>query len=48
MEIDVFHSLEKPDLLQIHGESGYQYALKHFDRNVLAKKYLEKLHTSSY
>ena len=35
--------LKQPELLQQQGESGYQYALKHFDRSVLAEKYLEYL-----
>ena len=35
--------LKKPELLQQQGESGYQYALKHFDRSVLAEKYLTYL-----
>ena len=35
--------LEKPELLSEQGESGYQYALQHFDRNVLAKRYLEEI-----
>lgn len=35
--------LERSDLLHSQGRNGYQYALKHFDRKVLAKKYLDYL-----
>jgi glycosyltransferase involved in cell wall biosynthesis len=35
--------LKSPDLLKIQGENGYQYAKEHFDRNILANKYLEYL-----
>ena len=39
----VYIYLKDNSLLQQHGESGYQYALQHFDRSVLAKKYLKYL-----
>lgn len=35
--------LKHHELLSKHGQSGYEYALKHFDRKVLAEKYLEEL-----
>lgn len=35
--------LENPELIQQHGDSGHHYALKYFDRSVLAKKYLDNL-----
>lgn len=35
--------LSNPDLLKLHGENGYRYAKTHFDRNVLAKRYLEHM-----
>ena len=35
--------LQKPALMSQHGINGYQYAKAHFDRNVLATKYLEHL-----
>jgi len=35
--------IENPSLLKIHGESGYKYAKKHFDREFLAGKYLSEL-----
>jgi len=35
--------LQQPELLQKHGENGYEYALQHFDRSVLAEKYLDYL-----
>ncbi|MES2794783.1 MAG: glycosyltransferase family 4 protein [Bacteroidota bacterium] len=35
--------LLKPELMQIHGLNGYHYAKNHFDRAVLATKYLEYL-----
>lgn len=35
--------LQNPALCVEHGENGYQYAKKHFDRNTLAKQYLEEL-----
>jgi glycosyltransferase involved in cell wall biosynthesis len=34
------HYLQNPELLQVHGENGYHYAKKNFDREVLAKKYI--------
>ena len=35
--------LEDRDMVTLHGENGYEYARKHFDRKVLAGKYLEEL-----
>ncbi|MES2382073.1 MAG: glycosyltransferase family 4 protein [Bacteroidota bacterium] len=35
--------LNNRDLLQQQGESGYQFALNHFDRTHLANKYLEEI-----
>lgn len=35
--------LKNPDKIKQQGESGYAYAKKNFDRNVLALKYLEEL-----
>lgn len=35
--------LDNPERIQIEGENGYQYALKHFDRQVLGEKYLGHL-----
>ena len=35
--------LSHPELLKIQGENGYNYAKANFDRNVLAKQYLEHL-----
>jgi len=35
--------LNDPSLLHQHGESGHQYALQHFDRSVLAEKYIDHL-----
>lgn len=34
------HYLAHPELLQQQGENGYTYARRHFDREVLAQKYL--------
>lgn len=38
--------LNNPELIKIHGESGYAYAKKNFDRSVLAKKYLDVISSS--
>ena len=35
--------LKDPSLLEEQGNNGYEYALKHFDRSVLAEKYLNHL-----
>lgn len=35
--------IENPDLLKQQGQNGYTYAKKHFDRTVLANKYIQKL-----
>lgn len=35
--------LDQPERIKIEGENGYEYALKHFDRQVLGEKYLEHL-----
>jgi glycosyltransferase involved in cell wall biosynthesis len=35
--------LNDMDRLEKEGDNGYQYAKKHFDRNVLAQKYLEEI-----
>ena len=32
-----------PELRRVQGENGYHYAKAHFDRNVLALRYLEQL-----
>lgn len=32
--------LNNPDLIERQGENGYSYVKNHFDREVLAKKYL--------
>jgi glycosyltransferase involved in cell wall biosynthesis len=32
--------IQNPDLLSIQGENGYRYAKEHFDREILAEKYL--------
>lgn len=37
--------IEQPALATQQGENGYHYAKKHFDREVLASKYLEILNT---
>ncbi|MCD8186105.1 MAG: glycosyltransferase family 4 protein [Rikenellaceae bacterium] len=36
--------LQNPELLQIQGNHGYEYAKEHFDRDVLASRYLEMIH----
>ncbi|MPR34244.1 glycosyltransferase family 4 protein [Salmonirosea aquatica] len=36
----VRYYLENPDLLKKQGENGYRYARQHFDREVLARRYL--------
>ncbi len=35
--------LADAELLKKHGENGYQYAQEHFDRKVLAEKYIAKI-----
>jgi len=35
--------LHNPSLAKQHGQNGYRYAQAHFDREVLAKKYLAAL-----
>ena len=35
--------LNDPARLQREGESGYRYAQENFDREVLAKKYIEEI-----
>ena len=35
--------LANPELLKIQGESGYKYAKENFDREVLAKKYIQHI-----
>jgi glycosyltransferase involved in cell wall biosynthesis len=35
--------LQNPDLVKQHGLNGYQYAKANFDREVLAKRYLDRL-----
>ncbi|MFQ3576307.1 MAG: glycosyltransferase WbuB, partial [Cytophagales bacterium] len=35
--------IANPDMIQIHGHNGYSFAKTHFDRAVLADKYLEIL-----
>jgi len=35
--------LDDPELMKIQGDNGYRYAKRHFDREVLAKKYLKIL-----
>jgi glycosyltransferase involved in cell wall biosynthesis len=35
--------LNDKDRLEKEGDNGYQYAKKHFDRNILARKYLEEI-----
>ena len=35
--------LANPEFLQEQGENGYIYAKAHFDRTVLATKYIEHL-----
>lgn len=37
------HYLSHPELLQKQGENGYSYAKSHFDRTVLANKYIQHL-----
>jgi glycosyltransferase involved in cell wall biosynthesis len=37
--------INDPDRLRREGNNGYNYAKKNFDRNVLAKKYLEEIKT---
>lgn len=37
------HYLANPSLLKTQGENGYKYAKAHFDREVLAMKYMEYL-----
>lgn len=32
--------LKNPELVKAQGENGYRFAKKHFDRQVLAKEYL--------
>lgn len=38
--------LSDPERLKEQGNNGYEYAKRNFDRNVLAKKYLEAIHES--
>jgi len=37
------YCLANPELLKEQGENGYKYAKAHFDRTILAKKYMEYL-----
>ena len=37
------HYMNHPNLLIQEGENGYEYAKKHFDRSVLAARYLESI-----
>lgn len=37
--------LNNPNLLILHGQNGYNFAIKNFDRRILANKYLDKLHS---
>ena len=39
----VKYYINHPHLLSGQGENGYQYAKVHFDRDILAKKYLNYL-----
>ena len=41
-QIEIFLKTEKEALVQ-QGESGYQFAKNHFDRNILAESYLQKI-----
>lgn len=38
--------LNDPNRLKIEGDKGYQFAIANFDRDVLAKKYIEKIEKS--
>jgi len=42
-EKKIRYYLSHPELLKIQGENGYHYAKQHFDREILANSYLEKL-----
>jgi glycosyltransferase involved in cell wall biosynthesis len=39
----VRYYISNPEKITIEGENGYQYALKHFDRQVLGENYLEEI-----
>lgn len=40
----ILQCMSKPDMLLAMGENGYNYAKKHFDRSILASKYIDYLH----
>jgi glycosyltransferase involved in cell wall biosynthesis len=44
--LKIRHYLQKPSLLKQQGESGYAYARAHFDREVLARRYLDYLEST--
>ena len=35
--------INKPELISIHGENGYNFVAKYFDRRILAKEYIKNL-----
>lgn len=39
----ILNYVNNPDLIKTHGENGYKYAKENFDRNKLAKKYINSI-----